>query len=174
MTVGGYFLAGPLMVLIGGPQYVPAGPAFAVLSLSILPFFLANIYVDVLAVKNTTRLNFQFVLLFLVNVVLNFIFIPRWQFVGAAWATVICEYAGVFIGFGLAAPYLKQMGKVSWVRPIAASLAASLALGLGLYYSPSLYWLAFGPIVYGLCLYLFKGLEPEDWVSLKSILRVSN
>ncbi len=64
MTVGGYFLAGPLLVLIAGPQYVPSGPAFAVLALSILPFFIANIYVDILAVKNTARLNFQFILLF--------------------------------------------------------------------------------------------------------------
>src|SRR5581483_449563 len=53
MTVGGYFLAVPLLTLIAGPQYARSGPAFAALALSILPFFLANIYVDVLAVKNT-------------------------------------------------------------------------------------------------------------------------
>jgi O-antigen/teichoic acid export membrane protein len=171
MTVGGYFLAVPLLGLIAGPQYVSAGPAFAVLALSILPFFLHNIYVDVLAVKNTSRLNFQFILLFLLNVALNFIFIPRWQFVGAAWATVICEYLGVILGFALAAPYLKQMGKVSWVRPLAASLAACLVMGWGLYYSPHLYWLALGPVVYGIGIYLFRGLDEEDLASLKSAFR---
>ena len=172
LAVGGYFLAGPLLTLVGGSQYGPAGPAFAVLSLSILPFFLHNIYVDVLAVKNTTRLNFQFIFLFLLNVILNFIFIPRWNFVGAAWSTVLCEYIGIVMGFVLAAPYLGKAGKVSWARPLAGSLAAAGLMGLGVYLSPHLYWLALGPVVYVVGLVLFGGLDPEDWMRLKSILRV--
>jgi|GEM_PF-1505726 len=174
ITVGGFFLAGPLLVLVAGPQYFPSGPAFAVLSLSILPFFIHNIYVDVLAVKNNARLNFQFVLLLLLNVVLNFLFIPRWQFVGAAWATVISDYVGVFTGFTLAAPYLGGVGKVSWARPLTASLGACAVMGLGVYFSPHLYWLLLGPIVYSIGLYLFKALDRDDWASLKSILRISN
>ncbi len=174
LMVGGYFLANSLLVLIAGPQYASSGPAFAILALSILPFFLANIYVDILAIKNTARLNFQFIFLFLLNVILNFIFIPRWQFVGAAWATVICEYLGVFAGFLLAAPYLKHMGKVSWGRPLTASLASCLIMGIGLYYAPHLYWLVLGPIVYAIGLVAFRALDSEDWASLKSILRISN
>ncbi len=169
MTVGGYFLAGPLLVLVAGPQYAPSGSAFAVLALSILPFFIHNIYVDVLAVKSASRLNLQFVFLLLLNVVLNFIFIPRWQFVGAAWATVISDYAGVFTGFVLAAPYLGKIGKVSWVWPLIASLLAVFLMGLGLHYSPHLYWLVLGPLVYGLGLYLFKALNEEDWAGLRGI-----
>ena len=170
LSIGGYFLAGPLLTLVGGPQYGPAGPAFAVLALSILPFFAANIYVDVLAVKDTGRLNFQFIFLFLLNVVLNFIFIPRWDFVGAAWATVLCEYIGVAVGFMLAAPYLGGAGKVRWVRPVAASLAAGVLMGLGVAYSPHLYWLILGPAVYGISLYLLGGIDPEDMAVLKSAL----
>ena len=173
LAVGGYFLAGPLLNLVGGPQYGPAGPAFAVLSLAILPFFLHNIYVDILAVKNTTRLNFQFIFLFLLNVALNFIFIPRWGFVGAAWATVLCEYIGIVIGFILAAPYLGKAGKISWLRPLTASLAAAAIMGLGVFLSPSLYWLLVGPVVYAVGLIVFGGLDPEDWAGLKSILRIA-
>ena len=117
LAVGGYFLSGPLLVFVLGAKYLPAGPAFAILSISILPFFLSNIYIDILAVKNTARLNFQFVVLFLINVVLNFILIPHWQLVGAAWATVLCEYIGIILGFSFAFPYLTQMEKANWLRP---------------------------------------------------------
>jgi O-antigen/teichoic acid export membrane protein len=172
MAVGGYFLAGPILVLIAGPRYAPSGPAFAVLSLSILPFFIHNIYVDVLAVKNAVKLNSQFVLLLLLNIFLNFIFIPRWQFVGAAWATVISDYVGVFTGFALAVPYLQKMGRVSWAWPLMASLAAAFLMGLGLYYSPHLYWLFLGPIIYVTGLYLFKGLDQDDWAGLRAIFKV--
>ena len=174
MTVGGFFLAEPVLRLVGGPQYGPSGPAFAVLALSILPFFVANIYVDVLAVKNTARLNLQFVVLFVLNVLLNFLFIPRWQFVGAAWATVFCEYAGVLLGFYLAAPYLKKMGKVPWQKPLTASTLACGIMGLGLFYFPHLYWLLLGPIVYAIGLHFLGGLDGEDRANLRSILRISN
>jgi O-antigen/teichoic acid export membrane protein len=173
MTVGGYLLAGPLLALAGGTNYIPASPAFAVLALSILPFFIANIYVDVLAVKNTARLNFQFILLLLLNVALNFIFIPRWNMAGAAWATVICEYLGVFSGFLLAAPYLEKMGEVIWFRPLAASLAAAGLMGVGIYFDPRLYWLGLGPVVYAAALFLFRGLEAEDLAGLKSVFRIA-
>lgn len=173
MAVGGYFLAGPILTLVGGSQYAPAGAAFAVLALSILPFFLSMIYTDILAVKNTTRLNLQFIFLFLLNVILNFVFIPRWNFVGAAWATVLCEYIGIVMGFILAAPYLGKVGKVSWLRPLVGSLAAAVLMGLGVYLSPHLYWLVLGPIVYATGLVLFGGLDPEDWANLKSVLRIA-
>lgn len=173
MTVGGYFLAKPLLVLVGGEQYAASGPAFAVLALSLLPFFLSNVPTMTLQVKNTVRLNFQFIFLLVLNILLNFMFIPRWQFVGAAWATVLCEYLGVVSGFLLTWPYLRQMGKVAWQRPFLASVAAAGLMGLGLYYSPHLYWLILGPAVYGISLYLFGGIGPEERSVLKSLLRTS-
>jgi O-antigen/teichoic acid export membrane protein len=172
LTVGGFFLAGPLLAFIAGPKYGASGPVFALLALSILPFFLSNIYVDILAIKNTARLNFQFAFLFLLNVVLNFILIPSWQIQGAAWATVLCEYLGVGIGFLLAAPYLRGFGKVSWIRPLAAALVSAGLMGTGLYYWPSLYWLLLGPPVYGAGLFVTGGLNRDDLADLKSVLRI--
>ena len=173
ISIGGFFLSTPLLVLVSGFKYAAAGPPFSILSLSILPFFLSNIYVDVLAVKNNFRLNLQFVLLLVLNVVLNFILIPRWQVQGAAWATVICEYLGVFSGFFLAAPYLGKMGRIIWFRPLAASLTAAGLMGVGIYFDPRLYWLGLGPVIYAVALYLFRGLEAEDLAGLKSVFRTA-
>jgi len=49
ITVGGYFLASPIMELVAGPRYALSGPIFAILMFSVIPFFLLNAYVSVLA-----------------------------------------------------------------------------------------------------------------------------
>jgi O-antigen/teichoic acid export membrane protein len=162
ISVGGYFLAVPILRLVGGPQYLPAGPAFAVLALSVLPFFLSMIYTDVLAVKDTKRLNIQFAILFVLNVLLNLIFIPRWGFVGAAWATVICEFLGVGMGFLLAAPYLNFVGSDWSFKPLLAGGISSMILGFGAVLWPSLTWILLGPLVYGLGLWLLGGVEAQE------------
>ena len=172
IMTGGFLLAGPLMVLIGGVKYVPAGPLFAILSLSVVPFFLSNIYVDILAVKSSYRLNAQFLILLVLNILLNFVLIPSMGALGAAWATVACEVFGIALGFWMAAPYLKSFGPAGLLRPTLAAMGASLAMGAGVCWDPRLYWLALGPVVYGLGLWLFRALDQDDWNSLKSILRL--
>ena len=171
ICVGGYLLAGPLLVLIGSAKYAAAGPLFAVLALSIVPFFLSNIYVDILAVKNNYRLNAQFLVLLALNILLNFILIPSMGARGAAWATVGCEIFGLFLGFGLAAPYLRSFGPAQLLWPTLASLMASLAMGAGIWWDPRLYWLAVGPVIYGLGLWLLRALDADDLRSLRSIVR---
>ena len=171
MSVGGYFLATPLLMLVG-PQYAPAGPAFAVLALSILPFSLTTVYTNILAIQNTLKLNAQFAFLFLLNAALNFILIPRWQIQGAAWATVLCEYSGVGVGFALAAPHLRGFGKFPWFRPLASALVSAGLMGIGLHFWPGLYWLVLGPLVYGMVLWAAGGLNRDDLAGLRSILRM--
>jgi O-antigen/teichoic acid export membrane protein len=157
---------------VSGPKYASAVAPFAILALSILPFFLSNVYASVLAVKNTRRLNLQYLALFILNVLFNFILIPRWGVVGAAWSTVACEFLGIALGFWLASPYLGEMPWAKLFHPFVAALAASILMGLGIHLDPRLYWLALGPVVYGIGIYLFRGLDPEDWASLRSALHI--
>lgn len=166
MTVGGYFLAGPMLTLICGPRYAPSGPAFAILALSILPFFAANIYVDILAIKDTTKLNLQFAFLFILNVGLNYLFIPRWGIEGAAWATVVCEYLGVVTGFYLAGRFLRPGGLSELLKPFVVSVVSCGVMAAGLILWPGLHWLILGPIVYGAGVLLLGGVDRRDWESL--------
>ncbi|HJT24588.1 MAG TPA: hypothetical protein VJ873_08420, partial [bacterium] len=57
-----------------------------------------------------------------------------------------------------------------WIRPVGASLAAGGIMGLGVAFSPHLYWLILGPAVYGISLYLLGGIGPEDMAVFKSVL----
>ncbi len=174
ITVGGYFLATPLIVLFSSAKYISSGPIFSILSLSVVPFFISNIYVIVLTVKKPKFLNILYFSLFILNVALNFIFIPLWGVNGAAWATVLCEATGLVWGILLIRPYLLKFSKTPVWRPVLASLAAAALMGAGIYVDPRLYWLLLGPVVYGLGLYLFRAMEPEDWRSLKVILKFEN
>jgi O-antigen/teichoic acid export membrane protein len=171
VTVGGVLLAKPIMVLVSGGKYASSGPLFAVLCLSIFPYFLCHVYILTLAVKNTYRLNLQFLTLFVLNVALNFILIPRMGAAGASWATVLCEFFGIGLGFYLSAPYLKGLPWARLARPALASVGASALMGVCVWTDPRLYWLVLGPLVYGLGLWALRGLDPEDWDNLHSIFR---
>jgi len=173
ITVGGYFLASPIMELVAGPRYALSGPIFAILMFSVIPFFLLNAYVSVLAIKNTFRLNLHFFILSVINILLNFLMIPRLGAIGAAYASVICGFIGLGLGFWFAHPYLS----VSWKRliwPVLGALSASALMGVGIWLHPTLYWLALGPIVYGAGLWLFRVLNDEDWGNIRSVLKIKN
>jgi len=173
ITVGGCLLAKPIIQLISGSKYTLAGPLFAVLILSVIPFFVSNVFVGVLAVKNTFRLNLQFLLLFILNVVLNLVLIPIIGVSGAAWATVLCEFMGIGLGFWLARPYIAYPSDMNFIRPVVGCLLASGLMGTGIWLDPRLYWLVLGPAVYGVGLYLFSALEHEEWNSLFAFLKKS-
>jgi Na+-driven multidrug efflux pump len=141
------------------------------LSLSVVPFFISNIYIIVLTVKKPKFLNILYFSLFVLNVGLNFIFIPIWGANGAAWATVLCEMVGLVWGMTLIWKYLGKSPEITILRPVLTSLAAAGLMGAGIYFDPRLYWLVLGPVVYGLGLYLLQALEPEDWLSLRAVLK---
>jgi hypothetical protein len=71
-------------------------------------------------------------------------------------------------------PYLSKSSDTPVWWPIFASLTAAGLMGAGIYFDPRLYWLVLGPVVYGLGLYLLRALEPEDWQSLRAVLRFNN
>ena len=75
---------------------------------------------------------------------------------------------GVLAGFPLSSG--NAWGRL--LHPFVAALAASVLMGLGIHLDPRLYWLALGPVFYGMGIYLFRGLDPEDWAGLKSALHI--
>jgi O-antigen/teichoic acid export membrane protein len=172
ITVGGWLLAKPIVLLVAGNKYLLAAPMFAILMLSVVPYFLSHVYCFVLGIYDTFRLNLQFAVLFLLNAALNFILIPHWGGIGSAWATVFCEFFGIFLGFGMASPYLRHLPWGSLSRPFFACLGASAIMGAGIYWDPRLYWLVLGPPVYCGAFWLLRGLEKDDLDSIRSILRI--
>jgi O-antigen/teichoic acid export membrane protein len=170
ISLGGYLLAGPLMGLVAGAKYLTSAPSFSILALSAVPFFISNLYVNILMVRKPKFLVGLYLFLFILNVILNLFLIPRWDTVGAAWATVLCELAGMVLGLGMTWKDLRadKSGRYLWT--LCAALIAAMIMGWGIERDPRLYWLALGPVVYGLAYWILGGLEREDWQALQGFM----
>jgi O-antigen/teichoic acid export membrane protein len=125
--------------------------------------------VNLLAVKDPSKLTWQFGGLFLFNLAANFFVIPLWGVLGAASVLVACEGISLLAALALTRSYFNSPGP-DFFRGLIAGVLSAVVLGAGLQYQPGLFWLALGPLVYGGCLWLFKALDRDDWASLRSVL----
>jgi len=171
LTVGGFLLATPLVTFISGAPYAAAGPAFAVLALSICLHFATKPSVNLLAVKSAPKLTVLFFCLFSLNVAANFFAIPLWGLMGAAVVSSLCEVVFFAWALWLTRHYFRFSG-FGFSRSLLAGVLASAVMGLGIHESPGLYWLVLGPLVYGLVLLGAGGLNRDDLTNLKSVLRM--
>jgi len=169
LSVGGWLLGDPLMVFLFGEKYSASGPVFAVLSLAILFHFALKPCINLLAVKDPSKLTWLFGALFLLNLAGNILAIPRWGIQGAAWVLVACESLSLMAALVLTKRALQGPG-AGFLRGLVAAVLASAVMGLGIHADPRLYWLILGPLVYGGGLLLLGGLDREDRSSLASVL----
>jgi O-antigen/teichoic acid export membrane protein len=171
LSVGGYFLADPLMILLFGNKYAGSGPVFAVLSCCIVFHFSMKPSINLLAVKDSTKLTVLFLSLFLLNVAANFIVIPRWGLTGAACVLSSCEVLAFIACYWLTRRYFQSL---TWgfFRGIIAGILSAVIMGTCVSLDPRLYWLALGPIVYGAFFLIFRGFDAEDWMSLKTVFKI--
>jgi O-antigen/teichoic acid export membrane protein len=170
LTVGGFFLADPLMVFLFGRSYSASGPVFALLSLSIVLYFCTKPCVNLLAVKDPFKLSYVFLGLFLANVALNFFLIPRWGMMGAAFNSVFCEVLAILACGWLTFGYFR-FSIDGFFRSVFAGFLACALMGIGIHWSPGLYWLGLGPVVFGSSLFLFGGFNHDDLENVRSIFR---
>ncbi len=95
-------LATPLIPLIWGQGFAPAGGIFQVLVLAIIPIYPGYLITQQLVAARRTKAYLYISLASCaINIALNLLWIPRWQANGAAWATIVSE-ASVTIGAVLA------------------------------------------------------------------------
>jgi len=92
------FLAGPLVVLLYGPAYAEAGTVLAIHIWASIFVFLGVASGQWFIAENRQILSFQRTLMgAVVNVLLNFILIPKFGPLGAALATVFSYSVAAFL-----------------------------------------------------------------------------
>lgn len=170
VTVGGVLLAGPIVGLFYGPDYAASAKLLGVLLLSVTPFYLTALIFNVLAIRRPRRLMLLYAVLLVLSLSLNAWWIPAHGAMGSAWAKVLGDAVGLAVGLLLIRPDLEGP-RIRMAWPITAALLGSLVMGVLIRLDPRLYWLVLGPVVYFGVLWALRALGPDDWESLRSIVR---
>ncbi|HXE57639.1 MAG TPA: flippase [Gemmatimonadales bacterium] len=133
VAVGGQLLAGPLLELVFGTRYAPAGPALALLGWSVPLSLVRDVpIIALMAIGREDKVLRVTALAAGLNLCLNLALIPRYGMAGAALATVATEAVRLVIAFRVARRLGFPVGGIPrlW-RPLAAAAAmAGLLLAL--------------------------------------------
>ncbi|MBE0525080.1 MAG: flippase [Methanosarcinales archaeon] len=152
-----------IISILYGEMYVNSIFALQVLIwFTVFEFFCYLLYVTLASMDkqriNTLTTGFCAAL----NILLNFLLIPTYSFIGAAIATVITYILLFFLNFYFVSSYLQR---ISLYKIISKPIVAAAGMGIFLYFFRDLNVLImvfFGCTLYLLSLYLLKTFSRED------------
>lgn len=171
LAVGAALLGTPLMRLVYGDAFAPAGPALGWLAAALGFIFLNYPLSFVLISGQRQGVNAAVSgLAVAVSVGINFLLVPRYGYLGAAAAAVITE-AVLFAAYALAVQRgllaLNLLAPLLRVAAAAAVMAVPVWLLRGAH---PLLAIAAGAVVYAGALWLVRAVGPEDAAWLRGLL----
>jgi len=171
VLIGTVFLAEPLTQVLFGEEFVEAGVVLQVLILGSLPLmWIAIPNHALLAADVVLPLAKVYGLSVAVNVLLNIVLIPRWGPVGAAVATVLCEWLNLaFVVWMVRREFGLSLSYEGLWRYILAALAMSVVVWLGRDLSLAVV-IPLGLVAYAGGLMLMGFLRSPDLLTVKRLL----
>lgn len=169
IAIGGFFLAEPLVLLIGGQEFLAAAAPLRILIFSLAAIFFGNFFNAILIAGNLQkRLLAVLFGIALINIIANIIFIPRYSFIGASGVSLLTESAVAIATAILAAHFLSYRPSLNGIFGI---LLSASGMGLFLWTFSSLSFpvlLAGGIICYALFLWMSGSIHPDEIATLLS------
>jgi O-antigen/teichoic acid export membrane protein len=155
-----------------GAEYHASVPAAQLLLPAAVFMFLSNFGETTLACINRwTAIVVVSTVSVVLNVALNLMWIPRFGYVGAAWATLVTEAAYFLLTAAALFRYGHRIGWLSLLaRPVVAAAVFALVLraGAGL---PLLAAAVAASAAYALATVLVRAWEPQEWSLLRGLVR---
>lgn len=98
---GMFFLSDVIVRIIGGKNYVSSTGSLKILCIALVFKIFSTIFNDCVLIpaKREMRSMFNFIFAAILNIGLNFIFIPLWGELGAAFTTVLAEGSTMVLNF---------------------------------------------------------------------------
>jgi O-antigen/teichoic acid export membrane protein len=171
LLIGTFFLADSLTQVLFGDEFVEAGVVLKVLILGSLPLLWITIPNQaLLAADVVLPLARVYGLSVAVNILLNIVLIPRWGPVGAAVATVACEWLNLALVVGMAR---REFGLSLSYEGLWRYLVAAAAMVVVLWASRDLALaleVVFGTLAYVAGLFFVGYLRSADLLTVKRLL----
>ncbi|MCK4745333.1 flippase [Candidatus Parcubacteria bacterium] len=162
MVVGAFFLADKLIIAIAGKDFISAAPVLKIIVLASAMVFIGTLYGHtIVALEKQRKMIWAYAATAALSMAAYLIFIPRYSYFGAAWATVFAETLIAAICFWMVAKTTKMLPDISI---LFKTLLASGIMAAALYYFQSQHLFLLLPmsiVVYFVSLYLLKGFSKE-------------
>jgi len=163
VVIGLLVLSLPIVVLIGGRDFIDSASVLKILSIAVGLIFFGNLFGSSIIALNKQKIGAYIYLSGMIfNIITNLIFIPKYSYFGAAWTTVATELLVTILMFWLIYKNIKYLPSFGVATK---SLLAGLIMFLFLYYlkGQNLFLLVGGgAIIYFTFLYLIKGITKEE------------
>jgi len=166
-------LLAPFLVnVLGGAEYLPHGAiALQIFIWSILIGWINSVtqYV-IIALGRQRTLTIAFIVVLVFNVVLNWVYIPRYSYAAAAFTTILSEFVlwGMFY-----VVVLSELGRINWARTLWRIAAAGVLTGVATYTLGGLnLWLGFaaGLLVYVAAVFALRPLSDDEMQRIAPVI----
>lgn len=130
-TVGMFVLGKQLLAILATPEFITGSHVMAIITVGYLFHVLSSYYDVALGLVQKQHLStISISIAFLMNLLLNFLLIPKYGILGAAIATSVAFLFQFILSFSLASYYTQI--KSSFSFPIKI-LSTSMVMGIGIY-----------------------------------------
>lgn len=176
MALGGTILARSIMQYLYGPKYIYGAVALQILIWSTAIAFINGIYARSLLACECQKAYFKIVILqTAINLITNFLLIPPFGIKGSAFGVFLAEV----VGFYFYHKKLNNVVRLSIRRYILKPFMASIIMGLFLFLQNTsnttlLLQVGGGVVIYGLFIYIFKGVSADTIRILKDAITIKN
>lgn len=162
IVFGGVMLSKEIVVFIGGPEFIGSAPILNLLVIAVASIFIGNMFANaVVALNKQRQMVWAYLSVAILAVVLDWLLIPKFSYMGAAWATVATELMimalSIFVVYRASKtlPSIKNIWKV---------LLSAGVMAFAIYIFPNwnfLISLVLASVIYLVVLYGLGGLKKE-------------
>jgi O-antigen/teichoic acid export membrane protein len=160
VVAGVFIFATPIMVLLSGQEFAASGPVLQILIwVAALSFVVSVLTYTVIAAGRQSVLVWPYLAATAFNIIINWIYIPRYSYIGAAYTTVATElFVAIWVGAIVYYQLRLRLEGSVWVRSLAATAGMIGILyftqNLGLFAN-----IAIGAVSYTVLAVAFKALS---------------